>query len=122
MLFAEWERLVIPQKREPTELGRNGLILFQATGLAGEAGEVANEAKKLARDGLKVDSWTKIVDECGDNLFYMQRLLQTWQPRRGRRGKGVAAKARRGECCGQTSSGGLPGLSVSDLQTNVTWV
>lgn len=76
MLFTEWERLVIPQKREPTELGRNGLILFQATGLAGEAGEVANEAKKLARDGLKVDSWTKIVDECGDNLFYMQRLLQ----------------------------------------------
>lgn len=76
MTFQTFERLVIPQKREPDELGHYGLMLYQSNGMSGEAGEVGNEVKKVVRDGIREDSWLKITDECGDTLFYMQRLLQ----------------------------------------------
>lgn len=45
--------------------------------MAGEAGEVANEVKKLVRsgdDGGRADE--VIAEECGDVLFYMSRLLK----------------------------------------------
>jgi phosphoribosyl-ATP pyrophosphohydrolase len=76
LTFETFESLVIPQKREPTELGYHGMLLYQSNGMNGEAGEVGNEVKKLVRDRRKDDSWDKIVGECGDTLFYMQRLLR----------------------------------------------
>jgi NTP pyrophosphatase (non-canonical NTP hydrolase) len=76
MTFEDWEALVIPTKREPEELGELGLLLYQSNGMAGEAGEVSNEVKKLVRDGDSPYSDAAILKECGDVLFYMSRLLK----------------------------------------------
>jgi phosphoribosyl-ATP pyrophosphohydrolase len=77
MTFQEFDRQVVPKKREPDELGAPGLLLYQSNGMAGEAGEVANEVKKLVRDG-NYDGYSdeRILKECGDVLFYMARLLK----------------------------------------------
>jgi NTP pyrophosphatase (non-canonical NTP hydrolase) len=77
MTFEDWEALVIPTKREPEELGELGLLLYQSNGMAGEAGEVSNEVKKLVRSGDNGGRADEvIVEECGDVLFYMSRLLK----------------------------------------------
>lgn len=79
MDLAELHDAIVPVKSEPA-LDDAGRLLFQAAGLAGEAGEVANEAKKAARDDMLVlddgDRTAAIVEECGDVLFYMSRLLR----------------------------------------------
>lgn len=53
-------------------------LSYLGLGLAGEAGEVANEIKKIDRDdegGLTVERSEKILDEVGDALWYCARLL-----------------------------------------------
>jgi hypothetical protein len=56
-----------------TALGYVGL------GLAGEAGEVANQLKKIIRDdagSLTADRKAKILDELGDVLWYCAALAR----------------------------------------------
>lgn len=79
MTLVEFDSRIIPAKYEPHHLGREGILLYQSNGMAGEAGEVANEAKKMVRN-REMDSPEReanLVDECGDVLFYMSRLLRT---------------------------------------------
>jgi len=47
-------------------------LAYIALGLAGEAGEVADEVKKMFRDGL--DDLTPAADELGDVIFYWSCL------------------------------------------------
>jgi NTP pyrophosphatase (non-canonical NTP hydrolase) len=49
-------------------------LAYVALGLAGEAGEVANQVKKIIRDDkgkLTVERYKKLVDELGDCLWYL---------------------------------------------------
>jgi NTP pyrophosphatase (non-canonical NTP hydrolase) len=77
MTFEEFEARVVPMKREPEELGEAGMLLYQSNGMAGEAGEVANEVKKLVRDGDNGGHADEVIkEEVGDTLFYAIRLLK----------------------------------------------
>jgi len=52
-------------------------IIYPALGLAGEAGEVANQVKKIQRDNaveLTPERRAKIIDELGDVLWYAAAL------------------------------------------------
>lgn len=53
---------------------------YPALGLAGEAGEVANKAKKLIRDGATEEELAvklmDIADELGDVLWYVAAMAQ----------------------------------------------
>lgn len=58
-------------------LGHSIGITYTTLGLTGEAGEVANQAKKIMRDDLGVllpDRKTKLIDELGDVLWYAAQL------------------------------------------------
>ena len=55
----------------------NAKIIYPALGLAGEAGELANQVKKIIRDdggNLTPERKEKIVDELGDVLWYCAAL------------------------------------------------
>jgi len=56
--------------------GQLGGILYAALGLAGEAGEVANKAKKLLRDGDTDERRYVIRAEIGDVLWYVSQLCE----------------------------------------------
>src|SRR3954452_887622 len=71
MLFVVFEAKIGPVKRDPP-LSGDAMLLYQANALAGEAGEVCDAVKKIVRDGA---SDAAVLDECGDVLFYMRRLL-----------------------------------------------
>ena len=52
-------------------------IEYYMLGLTGEAGEAANELKKVLRDkggNMDVDSREKILSELGDCMWYISRL------------------------------------------------
>jgi NTP pyrophosphatase (non-canonical NTP hydrolase) len=52
-------------------------VIYPALGLSGEAGEVANQVKKILRDNageLTEERRTKIIDELGDVLWYAAAL------------------------------------------------
>jgi NTP pyrophosphatase (non-canonical NTP hydrolase) len=52
-------------------------LSYCALGLAGEAGEVANEVKKIIRDDFGVltpERYVKLVKEMGDVLWYLAEL------------------------------------------------
>jgi NTP pyrophosphatase (non-canonical NTP hydrolase) len=74
MTMVQLHDAIQPAKREPNEWPHLALLTYHSNGLAGEAGEVANVVKKMARDGVNLDD--KMIDECGDVLFYMSRLLR----------------------------------------------
>lgn len=69
----EFHNSINPVKGEP-DLDEGGMLLYQSNALCGEAGEVANNVKKIVRDGRDLDG--EVVIECGDVLFYMSRLLK----------------------------------------------
>lgn len=52
-------------------------VIYPALGLAGEAGEVCNKAKKIIRDDggkLTDDKKEQLIDEAGDCLWYLANL------------------------------------------------
>lgn len=54
-----------------------GDLLYLGCGLAGEAGEIANELKKVARDDSGVltdDRRIRLMGEIGDTLWYLNAL------------------------------------------------
>jgi len=71
----DYERFAAETDRCPRRL--LGPIYYLALGLAGEAGEVANEVKKVARDHFGVVTpacRALILYELGDVLWYLARL------------------------------------------------
>ncbi len=54
---------------------RDRLLSYTALGLTSEAGEVANEVKRLLRDG----TWDadRVAEELGDVIYYWSRLVAT---------------------------------------------
>lgn len=73
LTIAEFHDSIRPVKGEP-DLDEGGMLLYQSNAMCGEAGEVANNVKKIVRDGLDLDD--EVLIECGDVLFYMSRLLK----------------------------------------------
>lgn len=60
-------------------LGSTQGLMYVALGLAGEAGEVANQIKKIARDDgamVTAERRGKIHDELGDVMWYWLRLCK----------------------------------------------
>jgi NTP pyrophosphatase (non-canonical NTP hydrolase) len=51
-------------------------VVYCALGLVGEAGEVAGKVKKLLRDCDTPEKRLAIVDEIGDTMWYIPRLLE----------------------------------------------
>ena len=52
-------------------------LMYLALGLAGEAGEVANQIKKIYRDGDGAPRREKIASELGDVFWYLIRLADS---------------------------------------------
>lgn len=52
-------------------------LMYLSLGLVGEAGEVANNVKKLFRDGEKQELRDNLKKELGDVMWYMARLATT---------------------------------------------
>lgn len=50
-------------------------LMYLALGLSGEAGEVANNVKKLYRDGDNPARREKLAAELGDVFWYLVRLI-----------------------------------------------
>ena len=51
-------------------------LAYLTLGLAGEAGEIANKAKKLIRDGDNPDKRAEIGKELGDVCWYLAVLAE----------------------------------------------
>lgn len=62
--YADWAASIARICAQPTD----ERLSYLGLGLAGEAGEVASEIKKLLRDG-KVDR-AALIDELGDVVYY----------------------------------------------------
>ena len=73
MQFSEYQRL----SRRTAEYPRDAWLAYPALGLAGEAGEVAEHAKKAIRDdGGKIGAQRReqMAKELGDVLWYVAQL------------------------------------------------
>jgi len=97
-------------------------VIYPALGLSGEAGEVANQVKKILRDNageLTEERRTKIIDELGDVLYGMLRpwlrtlesawmmlLLQTWRSWRSERATGPSRVTSGNNCLPCALGGG----------------
>ncbi len=62
------------QQQGPILERRETSLATMALGLAGEAGEVCDEIKKILAHGKPLDV-NKIINEIGDVLFYADRVL-----------------------------------------------
>lgn len=51
-------------------------LAYVALGLAGEAGEFSNKAKKLIRDGISDELIHGLRDELGDVMWYLARAAR----------------------------------------------
>jgi NTP pyrophosphatase (non-canonical NTP hydrolase) len=73
MEFSEYQRL----SRRTAEYPREAWLAYPALGLAGEAGEVAEHAKKAIRDdggNVSDERRTAMAKELGDVLWYVSQL------------------------------------------------
>ena len=73
--FRDYNILAMRTAHHPT--GSERALLYVGCALAGEAGEVANEIKKVSRDdhGLLSESRRlQIIKEMGDTLWYLNSL------------------------------------------------
>ncbi|HUB36701.1 MAG TPA: nucleoside triphosphate pyrophosphohydrolase family protein [Solirubrobacteraceae bacterium] len=73
MELAEYQRL----SRATAEYPREAWLAYPALGLAGEAGEVAEHAKKAIRDDggeVSAERRAAIAKELGDVLWYVAQL------------------------------------------------
>jgi NTP pyrophosphatase (non-canonical NTP hydrolase) len=71
--LSEYQRL----SRRTAEYPRNDWLAYPALGLAGEAGEVAEHAKKAIRDDggtISDERRTAMAKELGDVLWYVAQL------------------------------------------------
>ncbi len=78
MELSEYQRL----SRRTAEYPREAWLAYPALGLAGEAGEVAEHAKKAIRDDAgKIDGERRaaIAKELGDVLWYVAQLASELQ-------------------------------------------
>ena len=85
-IFDEYKRFVLSSSFDPHHLeGNNAELAYLALGLAGETGEFVDEVKKCVREsgyavGLMAEfgdtpHYEKLVDELGDVLWYIERLM-----------------------------------------------
>lgn len=51
-------------------------LMYNVLALAGEAGEVANEAKKIWRDGATPEGYARLGDEMVDMVIYLVKALK----------------------------------------------
>lgn len=73
--FSEYDQLAMRTAYHPT--GSQQALLYCACSLTGEAGEVANEIKKVVRDDggkLTDERRKKLIGEIGDVLWYLNTL------------------------------------------------
>ncbi len=73
MQLSEYQRL----SRRTAEYPREAWLSYPALGLAGEAGEVAEHAKKAIRDDrgeIRPERRAKMAKELGDVLWYVAQL------------------------------------------------
>src|SRR5271163_2411295 len=73
MDLAEYQRL----SRRTAEYPREAWLVYPALGLAGEAGEVAEHAKKVIRDdagAITDERRAAMAKELGDVLWYVSQL------------------------------------------------
>ena len=73
MELSEYQRL----SRRTAEYPREAWLAYPALGLAGEAGEVAEHAKKAIRDddgAVSVERRSAMAKELGDVLWYVAQL------------------------------------------------
>jgi NTP pyrophosphatase (non-canonical NTP hydrolase) len=71
--FAEYQKL----SRRTAEYPRGAWLAYPALGLAGEAGEVAEHAKKVIRDDagtVSAERRAAMAKELGDVLWYVAQL------------------------------------------------
>lgn len=75
--------LAISSARDDTSLDtESGRFALYALGLAGEAGEIVDEVKKLLFHGKELSSDT-MLKEAGDVLWYLDRLLMMFDAELG---------------------------------------
>lgn len=74
MKFDEYQRIAQVTMVYPQE----SKVIYPALGLAGEAGEVANKAKKLLRGDYELSEEIVVAmsDELGDVLWYLAALAE----------------------------------------------
>ncbi len=75
MDFEQYQKIVLQGVILPEDTERERLMLA-GMGLAGEAGEVCDELKKVAFHGKDMDM-DKMIKELGDVLWYFALLLDT---------------------------------------------
>ena len=72
----EYQQRIQSTEHWPKDLGP----IYPALGLTGEAGEVANDVKKVYRDNNRaftLDKINKIKEEMGDVLWYLASLANS---------------------------------------------
>lgn len=63
----------------PIKVGSREEYLFLSGAFGGEAGELQNEIKKVARDGMTPERLKKISDEVGDVLAYLVHICDVFE-------------------------------------------
>lgn len=74
--YQAWTVKTVQHNDRPTPLAAE--LMYLGLGLAGEFGEVANQVKKIHRDDegvLTGDRRANILEEAGDGLWYLARVL-----------------------------------------------